>query len=255
MSSIYERGILSIYLTSNSTKARHQAKLYCMLDWICRWGYTCPAVLTELWRLDKSVINRMVRRYIKEGVITEIPVYSCRDKRVFILKPAGIRLLEEFHQQEMNYRTKASDFPKKTLNHDLMVQYIVAKGCRSGQYKFFINESEQAKDGTGKKRRLDAIVFDGESLLGLEVESSSKTIPYRLDIIRRYQTAIQEEKKVSKILMFSHKRKHLRDAERIHNKLFDEPKNKLDRVFFTEHIKYVYNRQLTAELYETFWAF
>ena len=55
--------------------------------------------------------------------------------------------------------------------------------------------------------------------------------------------------------MFSHKRKYIKDAERVHNKLFDEPENSLERSFFEEHIKYVYSKQLTAELYESFWAY
>lgn len=255
MITIYERGILSRYIQSKSTQARHQAKLYCMLDWMLRWGYTCPSVLVTLWDLDRSVVNRMLRRYVREGIVAEVPVYSCRDKRVFILKPAGIRLLEEFHQQSLKYAVKPSSFPKKELNHDLMVQYLVAKGVKTGEYQFFINESEQSKDGTGRKRRLDAIVYNGEDLIGLEVECSAKTIPYRLDIIRRYKTAIVEERKVSKILMISHKRKYIKDAERIHNKLFDIQENKLDRSFFESHIKYVYSKQLTAELYESFWAY
>lgn len=255
MITVYERGILSRYIQSKSTQARHQAKLYCMLDWLLRWGYTSPSVLVALWGLDRSVVNRMLRRYVNEGAVAEVPVYSCRDKRIFILKPAGLRLLEDFHQQNFKYGVKPSSFPKKELNHDLMVQYLVARGVKSGEYQFFINESEQSKDGTGRKRRLDAIVYNGEELIGLEIECSSKTIPYRLDIIRRYKTAIVEENKVNKILMISHKRKYIKDAERIHNKLFDEPENNLERSFFEEHIKYVYSKQLTAELYESFWAY
>ena len=200
MITVYERGILSRYGQSKSTQARHQAKLYCMLDWLLRWGYTSSSVLVALWGLERSVVNRMLRRYVNEGAVAEVPVYSCRDKRVFILKPAGLRLLEDFHQQRFKYGVKSSSFPKKELNHDLMVQYLVARGVKSGEYQFYINESEQSKDGTGRRRRLDAIVYNGEELIGLEIECSSKTIPYRLDIIRRYKTAIVEENKVNKIL-------------------------------------------------------
>ncbi|MFY8300514.1 hypothetical protein AAEU28_17245 [Pseudoalteromonas sp. SS15] len=255
MISVYERGILARYITTTSTKARHQAKLLSLLDWIQRWGYTSPAVLQALWGLDKSVINRMVRRYVREELIAEVPVYSCRDKRVFILKPEGLRTIESFHQAEFKYNTKPSSFPIKTLTHDLMVQYLVAKGCCEGNYRFFINEAEQGKDGTGKKRRLDAIVYNCGELQGIEVECSSKTIPYRLDIIRRYRSAIVEEQKVSKILMFSHKRRYLRDAERIHDKLFADVDNNLDRSFYEAHLKFVFSRQITAELYESFWVF
>ncbi|WP_163935933.1 hypothetical protein [Paraferrimonas sp. SM1919] len=248
-----ERGILARYISSTSTHQRHQAKVLSLLDWIYRFGFTSTAVLEDLWELDRSVINRLLRRYCKEEVIEEMATFACRDKRIFLLKPKGIRMLEAFHNESLKYKVKRSTINFKTITHDLMVQSIVATGVNSGRYAFFYTESEQDKDAMGNRRRFDALVFDGSQMLGVEVEASSKTIPSRKDILKRYQQAI-ESKKVDSILLFSHRRRFIADAERIHNKLYDKSENQLDRTFFEKHIRYVYSKETIAHLYGKFWA-
>jgi len=248
-----ERGILDRYIKSPSTQARHQAKLYSLLDWIYRFGFTSPSVIECQWGVDRSVVNRLLRRYEREDVIAEVATFACRDKRVFLLKPQGVRMLEALHNQDLKYSQKKSTLLFKTLTHDLMLQAVVASGVKEGKYAFFITEKEQEKENKGKKRRFDAIVFDGVEMVGLEVEASAKTIPHRLDILRRYEKSIVDEKRVTKILLISHKRRFVLDAERIHNKLFDKEENNLDKVFFDKHVKYIYNQELMLMLYYKFW--
>ncbi|WP_042149651.1 MULTISPECIES: helix-turn-helix domain-containing protein [unclassified Pseudoalteromonas] len=250
---INERGILARYIQSPSTQARHQAKLYSLLDWIYRFGFTSPAVLELLWGVDRSVVNRLLRRYEREEVIAEVATFACRDKRVFLLRPKGVRMIEALHNQALKYTTKKSTLNFKTLTHDLMLQAIVALGVKEENYVFFITEKEQEKENLGKKRRFDAIVYDGNELIGLEVEASAKTIPHRLDILKRYEQAVTIENRVSKILCFSHKRRFIMDAERVHNKLFDKGENGLDKQFFDQHVKYIYNKELISILYHKFW--
>jgi hypothetical protein len=129
----------------------------------------------------------------------------------------------------------------------------VALGVKEESYAFFITEKEQEKENLGKKRRFDAIVYDGNELIGLEVEASAKTIPHRLDILKRYEQAITVENRVSKILCFSHKRRYVLDAERVHNKIFAKEENGLSKTFFDDHVKYVFNRELISMLYHKFW--
>ncbi|AOW76885.1 hypothetical protein A3Q34_08475 [Colwellia sp. PAMC 20917] len=248
-----ERGILERYIKSLSTQARHQAKLFSLLDWIYRFGFTSPSVIELLWAVDRSVVNRLLRRYEREGVIAEVATFACRDKRVFLLKPQGVRMLETLHNQDLKYSQKKSTLLFKTLTHDLMVQAVVAQGVKQGKYVFFITESEQEKENLGKKRRFDAIAFDGSEMVGLEIEASSKTIPNRLDILKRYKYAISDEERVSKILIISHKRRFVLDAERIHNKIFIKPENNLNKAFFDKHVKYIYNQDLMLMLYHKFW--
>ncbi len=248
-----ERGIPARYINSPSTQARHQAKLFSMLDWIYRHGFTSPAVLMFLWGLDRSVVNKLLRRYEREEVIAEIATFACRDKRVFVLKPKGLRLLEDFHSEDLKYNMKKSTIPVRTLTHDLMAQAVVAINVNKGKCVFFITEREQEKDTLGKRRRFDAIIFNGSEFIAIEVEASAKQIPNRLDILRRYRTAIIEEQRVQTILLCSHSNRLLRDAERIHNKLFAKQENKLDKEFFNEHVKYVYNKETMSNLRQHFW--
>jgi DNA-binding MarR family transcriptional regulator len=238
---INEKGILARYIQSTSTQARHQAKLFSLLDWVYRFGFTSPSVLEELWGVDRSVVNRLLRRYEREEVISEVATFACRDKRVFLIRPKGVRMLEALHNQDLKYTTKKSTLNFKTLTHDLMLQAVVARGVKEDRYTFFITEREQEKDSLGKKRRFDAIVFDGNELIALEVEASAKMIPHRLDILRRYEQAITKEKRVSKILIISHKRRFVLDAERVHNKIFAKAENGLSKTFFDDHVKYVFN--------------
>lgn len=250
-----ERGIFQRYLISTSTKQRHLAKLLSLLDWIRRFGFTSTAVLEELWGLDRSTINRLLRRYIKADVIAELPTFCCRDKRLFMLKPEGLRILSEFHNEELKYACKPSTINFKVVTHDLMVQAIVAKGCYEGRYKFFITEAEQGKEGVERKRRFDAIVFEMETaeLIALECESSAKSIPHRLKILKSTEHSIKELNKVSRVLYFSHKARYLKDLERIHQKLFNNPDNDLDEIWFKQHLKAVYAREYRDMLYAKFW--
>jgi DNA-binding MarR family transcriptional regulator len=248
-----ERGILARYIQSPSTQARHQAKLFSLLDWIYRFGFTSPAVIELLWGVDRSVVNRLLRRYEREEVIAEVATFACRDKRVFLLRPKGLRMIEALHNQDLKYNTKKSTLLFKTLTHDLMVQAVVAQGVKEGKYVYFITEKEQEKEDLGKKRRFDAMVFDSIEVIGLEIEASSKTIPNRLDILKRYRRAVTDEQRVSKILIISHKRRFILDAERIHNKIFAKPENGLSKQFFDEHVKYIYSKDLISLLYHKFW--
>lgn len=251
----FERGILKRYIQSTSTKDRHKAKLLSLLDWIWRWGFTSTAVMEELWQLDRSTINRMVRRYITQGVIADVPTFSCRDKRLFLLKPEGLRVLQTYHGETLNYSVKPSTLNFKTITHDLMCQAIVAKGCAEGRYQFYVTESEQAKEYLKKTRRCDAIVFEIESgeLVGIEVEASAKTIPHRKDCLIATRRMIVDENRFDRVLYYSHKRKHLKDAERVHKKLFDKPENGLDAEWFNAHLKLVYSREYIDMLYHKFW--
>lgn len=250
-----EKGILQRYITSTSTQQRHQSKLLSLLDWIYRFQFTSTSVIEELWGLDRSTINRMLRRYLREELISELQTFCCRDKRIFFLKPAGLRLLEEFHIESLKYSAKPSSLNFKTTTHDLMLQAIIAKGCYENRYKFFITEREQTKEGLQKKRRFDAIVFEVESaqLVGIEIEASAKSIPRRLEQLRSTYRTIVDENRVTRVLYFSHKRRHLKDAERIHKKLFDKVENQLDEAWFKEHLKIVYSKEIMDLLYHKFW--
>jgi fructose-specific phosphotransferase system component IIB len=251
----FERGILKRYILTTSTKDRHRAKLLSLLDWIWRWGFTSTAVLEELWQLDRSTINRMVRRYINEGMVAEVATFSCRDKRLFLLKPDGLRMLNSFHNENLNYSVKPSTLNFKTITHDLMCQALVAKGCAEERYQFYVTESEQAREYSKKTRRCDAIVFETESaeLVGVEVEASAKSIPHRKECLIATQRMIKEECRFSRVLYYSHKRKHLKDAERVHKKIFDKPENGLDAQWFNTHLKIVYSREYIDMLYHKFW--
>jgi len=251
----FERGILQRYITSASTQQRHQSKLLSLLDWIYRFQFTSTSVIEELWGLDRSTINRMLRRYLREELIAEVPTFCCRDKRLFFLKTAGLKVLEQFHNESLKYNGKPSTLNFKTCTHDLMVQALVAKGCFEGKYKFYITEREQTKEGLQRKRRFDAIVFEVESaeLVAIEVEASAKTIPSRLGILQSTYRAITDENRVSRVLYFSHKRRYLTDAARIHQKLFDRPENHLNEAWFKEHLKIVYSREVMDLLYHKFW--
>ena len=251
----FERGILKRYMQSTSTKDRHQAKLLSLLDWIWRWGFTSTAVLEELWLLDRSTINRMVRRYINEELVAEVPTFCCRDKRLYLLKPEGLRKLMAFHGEDLKYGVKASTLNFKTVTHDLMCQAIVAKGCAEQRYQFFVTESEQSRENKSRVRRCDAIVFevDTSELVGIEIEASSKTIPHRKDCLLGTQCMIKEENRFNRVLYFSHKRRYLKDAERVHQKLFDKPENELNEDWFKSHIKLVYSREFIDLLYHKFW--
>ncbi len=251
----HERGILNRYLTSGSTQARHQAKLYSLLDWINRFGFTSTSVIEVLWGVDRSVVNRLIRRYVRDEVINEVSTFACRDRRVFLLKPKGVRLLEELHDEKIKYNHKPSALAFKTLTHDLMCAAVVASGVNQGKYKFFITEKEQASEGLGKNRRYDALVFENDTaeLVGIEMEASNKTIPHRLDALRRIEKSIKIDCKVSRCLYFSHRRRFLVDAERVHQKLYDKPENELDEVFFKQHVKLVFNKEIISMLYHKFW--
>ncbi len=251
----HERGILNRYLTSVSTQARHQAKLLSLLDWINRFGYTSTSVIEILWNVDRSVVNRLIRRYVRDDVINEVPTFACRDRRVFLLKPKGVRLLEELHDEQLTYSIKPSTLNFKIMTHDLMCSAIVALGVQENKYRFFVTEKEQAIEGMGKNRRFDALVFETDTaeLVGIEMEASSKTIPHRLDALRRIEKSIRIDNKVSRCLYYSHRRRFLVDAERIHQKLYDKPENELDEVFFKQHVKLVFNKEIISMLYHKFW--
>tara|TARA_X000001388_G_C2221491_1_gene119415 strand:- start:69 stop:668 length:600 start_codon:yes stop_codon:yes gene_type:complete len=197
----------------------------------------------------------MIRRYIKEGMVTEVGTFSCRDKRLFLLKPEGLRVLKSYHGETLNYSVKPSTLNFKTITHDLMCQAIVAIGCAEGRYQFYVTESEQAKEYQKKTRRCDAIVFETETaeLVGIEVEASAKTIPHRKDCLTAAKRMIEEENRFNRVLYYSHKRKHLKDAERVHQKLFDKPENGLDAEWFNAHLKLVYSREYIDMLYHRFW--
>jgi DNA-binding MarR family transcriptional regulator len=166
----HERGILKSYLTSSSTQAKHQAKLYSLLDWIYRFGFTSTSVIEALWGVERSVVNRLIRRYVRDEIISEVATFACRDRRLFLLKPKGIRLLEELHGEKLKYNQKPSTLNFKTITHDLMCAAIVASGIHEGKYKFFITEKEQVIEGFGKNRRFDALVFENDTaeLVGIE---------------------------------------------------------------------------------------
>ncbi|MDN3651492.1 helix-turn-helix domain-containing protein [Thalassotalea ponticola] len=255
-----ERGIPQKYQKSNSTQARHNAKQYSLLDWIYRFGFTSVSVIELLWDVDRSVVNRMVKRLVKDDVINEVATYATRDKRIFLLKPKAVRMLEELHNEQLKYNIKPSTINPKSVTHDLITQAIVAIGIQQEKYAFFITEREQEKDSKGKKRRVDAICYqvsddDNNSgeVIAIEVECSSKTIIHRLDLLRRYKRAIESGENFNKVLVFSHRRRFVKDAERVNTKLIDKPENELDREFFSQSIKYIYSKELISILYNKFW--
>ncbi|KGJ99887.1 MarR family transcriptional regulator [Thalassotalea sp. ND16A] len=251
----HERGIPSKYLKSTSTKARHDAKLYSLLDWIYRFGFTSTSVIELLWDVERSVVNRMVKRYVDDGVLNEVATFACRDRRVFLLKPKAIRMLEELHGEELRYSIKPSTINPKSITHDLIVGCVIAFGLQQGKIGFFITEREQQKDNQGKRRRVDAICYDlhDNEMVAVEVECSAKTIPHRLDLLRRYRKAISDDNLYHKVLIYSHKRRYVKDAERVNSKLTSKEANQLDEMFFKEHIKYIYNKELIALIYNKFW--
>ena len=55
------------------------------------------------------------------------------------------------------------------------------------------------------------------------------------------------------MLYFSHKRRYLVDAERVHQKLFDKPENGLDEHWYKNHVKLVFSREYIDMLYHKFW--
>lgn len=254
------RGMPQKYQTSKSTQARHNAKLYSLLDWIYRFGFTSVSVIEILWGVDRSVVNRMLRKYVKDGVLNEIPTYATRDKRIFLLKPVAIRMLEELHDEKLKYNVKPSTINPKHITHDLIVSAIVALGIQQEKYGFFITEREQAKDSIGQNRRVDAICYQylnedtgtGE-MIAIEVECSAKSIPHRLDLLKRYKHGIESSYQYDKVLIFSHKRRYVKDAERIHEKLISRAENDLDKEFYLNHIKYVYSKELINHLQSKFW--
>ncbi|MBU2918071.1 hypothetical protein KO505_08865 [Psychrosphaera sp. F3M07] len=250
-----ERGIPKKYQTSPSTQARHKAKLYAMLDWIYRFGFTSPSVIEILLGLDRSVVNRLLRKYTREELLEEVKTFACRDRRVFLLKPKAVRMLEELHQQNLKYTIKASSLNHKQLTHDLMAAAVVAEGINTGKYSFFITEREQTSEGLSKARRFDALAFEVESneLIAIEIEASNKFPSYRLDILKRTREAILKDKKICRVLYYSHKRRFLIDAERVHEKLFANTDNNLDKAFFKKRLKIVYNKEITHLLYSKFW--
>ena len=84
------------------------------------------------------------------------------------------------------------------------------------------------------------------------MEASSKTILHRRDCLHATQTMVEKEV-VDYVLYFSHKRRLLKDAERVHQKLAANQDNQLDETWIKQHIKLVYARDTIDDLYATFW--
>jgi hypothetical protein len=250
------RGIPKHYPKPKSTQDRAEIKKLSLFDWIARFSYTSASIVAEIWGVDSSVVNRALRRYVNEGYLTEVPITCCRDKRLFILKPKAVKYINNYHLTPIRYNTKRSNLPLKVINHELVVQLFLALNITSGKFFYFITEKEQEKDNKGKNRRVDAIVFDIElgEMIAIEVECSSKSIPHRVDLLKKYQKALIDDKLYTRVVFVSFKRRHLRDCERVNNKIL----TKDEGVFFkTEQLssclKYLYNKQIMAILYHKIW--
>lgn len=253
----FNRGIPKNYPKPKSTQDRAFIKKLSLFDWIARFGYTSPCVVTELWDVDVSVVNRALKNYTNEGYLTQVPVNCCRDKRVYLLKPKAVALINAYHLTNVKYNTKKSNLPLKVLNHDLMVQFYLSIQINSGKFGYFITEKEQEKDNVGIRRRVDAIAFDttlGE-MVAVEVEGSCKVIPHRIDILKKYQRAMLEEKLYTRVLFVSAKRRYVRDCERIHEKVFAKPGHGFNDIELRPRLKYIYNKEVMALLYHKIWEF
>ncbi len=252
------RGIPKHYPKPKSTQERGEIKKLSLFDWIARFSFTSTSIVAEIWGVDPSVVNRALRRYVNEGYLTEVPITCCRDKRLFILKPKAIKYINDYHLTPIKYNMKRSNLPLKTINHDLVVQLFLAINITSNKFFYFITEKEQEKDNKGKNRRVDAIVFDIElgEMIAIEVECSSKNIPHRVDLLKKYQKALFDDELYSRVVFVSFKRRHLRDCERVNNKIL----TKDEGVFFkteplSSSLKYLYNKQVMSILYHKIWDF
>lgn len=252
------RGIPKHYPKPKSTQDRAEIKKLSLFDWIARFSYTSTCIVSEIWGVDSSVVNRALRRYVNEGYLTEVPITCCRDKRLFILKPKAVKYINDYHLTKVKYNTKKSNLPLKTINHDLVVQLFLAINITNDKFFYFITEKEQEKGNKGQNRRVDAIVFDIElgEMIAIEVECSSKNIPHRVALLKMYQKALIVDRLYSRVVFVSFKRRHLRDCERVNNKILNKNEG---RVFKIEEInsclKYLYNKQVMSVLYHKIWDF
>lgn len=249
------RGIPANYPKPKNTHERAFYKKLILFDWTARFGFTSMSIVAELWGVDISVANRGVRMYIKEGYVTEIQTTSCRDKRVFILKPQALKFINEYHLTPVKYSTKKSNLPLKTLVHDLMVQYFLIINLNSGNFLFFYNEKEQCKGADGKTRRFDAVAFDmnNQKWIAIECEASIKFMKQRKKLLKQYELKL-EQGEVDSILFFSHKRRNVRDCERLHEKIMKSDESHCNELL-NSSLKYIYNKQITALIYSKFWDF
>tara|TARA_R110000737_G_scaffold352819_1_gene400520 strand:+ start:7890 stop:8171 length:282 start_codon:yes stop_codon:yes gene_type:complete len=93
-------------------------------------------------------------------------------------------------------------------------------------------------------------------MIAIEVECSSKSIPHRVDLLKKYQNALFDDKLFTRVIFVSFKRRHLRDCERVNNKILTKDAGDF---FNTEELnsclKYLYNKQVIAILYHKIWDF
>lgn len=188
------------------------------LEWVYRWGWTTPSLIDRFFGNPNR--RGLAARLVKKGLLIETACATWGDARG---TPAKFMTLSEIGISEVeknlldandliNYQRDPFKYRQSLFKHGFLAQLATLQQLQAGKILDYKTESMAAMASQAGVKQHDVIWITEKTQLGIEVELTAKW-DRKLDMfiagslkslgLIRYGTPIQEEQKVSSIILLT----------------------------------------------------
>lgn len=213
------------------------ARLFLSMATLLRFGMTSPSIIASLYNINTRQAREHLQKLMKKGLASKVTTFRSSDGMVYVPTFSGAKFVEQRLNIPMHYRRPREGKPVNfnNLMHDLLNQFVLLKlqekesSINLGYYAYtgLITEKETKRILGGSERKIvDGMLawycdtsmkyrFDA-----LEFEHGTKSYGQRAESLIRYKAALRSGI-YQKIILVSHDRETLKDAQRINNKCIE----------------------------------
>jgi hypothetical protein len=211
------------------------------IKYVARFGTICQTFTSWLYGIRRPLALEHLNKLVKENLLSCVKTHRSPDGRAYVLTHSGAKFAEELLCQQVYFRSQGNPellVNQNTLMHDLICQFVVAKGIQSKNnydqptplWDGFMSEREFKRLYTENSvRNVDALVREPDgTITAIEIEHSFKNKAARQTILQKYARGLNQGI-YQKIFLFSHDHRIFSDIKRFHEQLFEELPNRYDK--------------------------
>lgn len=187
------------YQRASSNIETGRRRIESSIKYCARFGLISPTFVSWLYNISRANALEHLNKLVNADLLQLINTFRATDNRVYVLTHSGARFAEQLLAQHVPFRSAsdpATQINQNTLMHDLIVQFICARGIHNHDathqlkplWHGFVTESEFRRIYPATNiRNVDALVIEHDgTICAIEIEHSFKTIELRKTILLKY---------------------------------------------------------------------
>lgn len=221
------------YQRASSNIETGRRRIESSIKYCARFGLISPTFVSWLYNISRANALEHLNKLVNADLLQLINTFRATDNRVYVLTHSGARFAEQLLAQHVPFRSAsdpATQINQNTLMHDLIVQFICARGIHNFEatheqkpmWHGFVTESEFRRIYPETNiRNVDALIAEPSGIISaLEVEHSFKPITLRKTILLKYLSALKSGV-YEKVFFVSQSMQILNDTRRINSVALD----------------------------------